>query len=150
MKTLKYLILFLLLSTLGYSQGLHTSVITAGDSIGTIIKLPAGEIPNAVYTYTSGVDKKIEFYIFVGDTTGYSTSLTRWQLLSTVGDASIAYFIYLLTGSYIPLDYDVFESAIGKSLTGGSASYIYIKPYIVGTAVGTTTLYIRTLIRGEK
>jgi hypothetical protein len=157
---MKTLIMILLLFTWElFSQTEYTSVVAAdtADSLGTIIRMNSKEIPVYVETADSLNDyadsaaattKTLKFYVFTGDTAGYSADTTRlsgWKILTAKDDASTDYSVTIQEGKRTPLNLPIMAAALGKSPTALKSRQVYIIPYIT-VGVGTqVTLTIGTI-----
>ena len=142
MKKLLSLMLFLTLPLFA-QQYTYTSTVAAGDSLGGLFKLGGFEIPSAVYTAdslfnntgagTTDTTKTLEFYVFVGDTSGWS-ALTHAQrvaecyLLTALDDGSTAYSATLLRAKFVSFSPTVFYAL---QANGYNSSFsVYLMPYI--------------------
>ena len=159
---MKKLIIFFLFLTASLTQGqtVLTSIIDA-DSLGHIFKLGINEAITYVMvtdSLTNMTDssaasaKTLEFYIFYGDTTGYTVGDTtsgvtdsigaladitdpKWTLLKDKDDGATVYSVALAEQSTIPLTFNNIVGILG--LQARKNWGMFICPYIVG-GVGTT------------
>lgn len=126
MKNLLVILFVVIITTISFSQGVHTFTLAAGDTLTSVISLSDKEIPTALFCDSLTADATISFYLWFGDTTGVAKS--NWYQV-TAAQTNTASTTTLTQKKYTPLTstiFDAVKSYLYSTMTGSGKVWVML------------------------
>lgn len=136
------LVLVLLLSAPIFSQNILSFTLANGDTATNVLKIPAGEIPVAIYCDSLTAAATVTPYFWIGDTAGITKA--NYLALTTAGTSTIS-TISLAAKRYTPLSWDLYYGALGNK--DYKAQFVYLFLEFAATQTNAKVIKVRTLKR---